>query len=63
MNKKTNKSSLHNLLSFFHLGKKGMEMWQLVLMILAIILLVFIVAWYSGLNQSLGSLFGRLGDW
>lgn len=37
-------------------GKKGMEMWQLVLLILALVLLVFLIAWYGGLNKELGSL-------
>ncbi len=41
-------------------GKKGMEMWQLVLMILALILLVFGLAWYGGLGTELKSLSEKL---
>lgn len=41
-------------------GKKGMEMWQLVLIILAVILLLFVVAWYGSLNQEMGVLFEKL---
>ncbi|MBI2102861.1 hypothetical protein HYT55_03410 [Candidatus Woesearchaeota archaeon] len=41
-------------------GKKGMEMWQLVLMILALILLVFVIAWYGGLNKEISGLLGKL---
>lgn len=44
-------------------NKKGMEMWQLVMMILAILLLVFMGMWYSGLGDKLGDLLNRLGDW
>ncbi|MBS3169306.1 hypothetical protein J4210_02375 [Candidatus Woesearchaeota archaeon] len=43
-------------LGLFIPGKKGMEMWQLVLLILALILLVFLIAWYGGLNKELGGL-------
>ena len=57
-----NKNSPQNFLTFFYLGKKGMEMWQLVLMILAILLLVFLIVWSIGLNHSLGDLFSKLGD-
>jgi len=44
------------------MNKKGMEMWQLVLMILAILLLLFMIVWYGALNNDLGDLFGKLGD-
>ncbi len=42
-------------------GKKGMEMWQLILMILVIILLFVVIAWYAGLNEGVGGLLNRLG--
>ena len=49
---------------FFSLGKKGREMWQLVLMILVLILLIAAVVWYGilggeikGLLEGLGGLF------
>lgn len=38
-----------------------MEMWQLVMIILAILLLLFVISWYSGLNDQLDSLFGKMG--
>ena len=41
-------------------GKKGMEMWQLALLILALILLVFVIAWYGGLNKEISGLLGKL---
>jgi len=43
-------------------GKQGMEMWQLVIIILAILLLLFILAWYSSLGSELQSLLERMGD-
>ncbi len=43
-------------------GKKGMEMWQLVLMILALVLLVFILAWYAGLGTELKGLSEKLTE-
>jgi len=42
-------------------GKRGMEMWQLVLIILVLILLLFVIGWYGGLNEGLGSLLDKLG--
>lgn len=44
----------------FPKGRKGMEVWQLVLLILAIILLVLVIAWYGGLNKQLPDLFEKL---
>lgn len=37
-----------------------MEVWQLVLLILAIVLLVLVIAWYGGLNKQLPDLFDKL---
>ena len=39
--------------SFFIKGKIGMEIWQLIFLVLAILLLVFALAWMSGLNGHL----------
>jgi hypothetical protein len=54
------------LLSFFWAlfpsGKKGMEMWPLVFLILAIILLLFFLTWYGLLGKDLASLFDKLGE-
>ena len=44
------------------MNKKGMEMWQLLLILMAVILLLFFVAWYSALGKDLADLFGKLGD-
>lgn len=43
-------------------NKKGMETWQLVLIILAAILLVAVIAFYSGLGKEIGRLLEKLGD-
>ena len=43
-------------------GKKGMETWQLMLMILAILLLLFFITWYGLLKGQLGDLLEKLGE-
>ena len=42
-------------------NKKGMEMWELVIMVLVIILLLVVIAWYAGLSKGLESFFERFG--
>ncbi|MBT5397428.1 hypothetical protein HOL21_04400 [Candidatus Woesearchaeota archaeon] len=42
--------------------KKGMEMWQLVIIILSLILLLFVIAWYGGLRTQLVGLFDKLKE-
>jgi len=42
-------------------GKKGMEMWILVLMILAIVLLILVVIWYNDLGSFLQGLLSKFG--
>lgn len=42
--------------------KRGMEMWQLIFLILSVALLLFLTAWYFILNEDLGSLLGKIGD-
>ena len=37
-------------------------MWQLLMILLAVILLLFFVAWYGALGSDLGDLFGKLGE-
>ena len=44
------------------MNKKGMEMWVLVMMILALLFFVLIVIWYGGLGTSLGDLFKKIGE-
>lgn len=60
------KKGKQKMLTFFWApfprGKKGMEMWQLVLMILAILFLIFVLAWYGALGQNLQVLFTKMGD-
>lgn len=47
----------------YKFNKKGeMEVWQLVMIILAILLLLAFIVWYSFLGDSADSLFGKLGD-
>ena len=43
-------------------GKKGMEMWVLVLMVLAIILLLAVIVLYGGLGSMIKDLLTSLGD-
>tara|TARA_Y100000310_G_C20555316_1_gene750199 strand:+ start:548 stop:691 length:144 start_codon:yes stop_codon:yes gene_type:complete len=42
-------------------GKKGMEMWVLVLMILSIILLILVIVWYKDLGSFMKEILSRLG--
>ena len=58
--KKVSKNHFHNFLTFFPKGKKGMEMWQLILIFLAIALLLFMIFWYSQLADSGGGLIKTL---
>ncbi len=44
------------------MNKKGMEMWQLVFLILALLLFFFALAWYGGLNTQLGDLFAKWNE-
>jgi len=44
------------------MNKKGMEMWQLVLIILALILLLAVLVWYGVLGGHVEKLLGKLGD-
>ena len=41
--------------------KKAMEMWILVLMVLAIILLILVVIWYKDLGSFISELLSRFG--
>ncbi len=43
-------------------GKKAMEMWQLVMIILVLFLLLAILAWYGVLGGELRNLLGGLSD-
>ncbi len=42
--------------------RKGMEMWQLVLIILALLLLFFVLAWYGGLAEQVKEFLDKLGS-
>ena len=42
-------------------GKKAMEMWILVLMVLAIILLILVIIWYKDLGSFMSDLLSRFG--
>ena len=46
----------------YTMNKKGMEMWYLIALIIAILLLLFAVAWYSGLGDKLSDLLSKLGE-
>ena len=43
--------------------KKGMEMWQIVLMIISILVLLFLMMFYGQLNERIGELFDKLFAW
>lgn len=44
------------------MNKRGMEMWQLILLILAVVLLLFMLIWYGALGKELEDLFQKIGD-
>lgn len=44
------------------MNQKGMEMWELITIILAILLLLFVIAWYGGLNTELAKLLDKLAE-
>lgn len=44
-------------------NKKGIEMQQIILIVLALFLLFFFLAWYGALGKDLGGLFNKLADW
>tara|TARA_Y100000310_G_C20701069_1_gene829929 strand:+ start:2847 stop:2987 length:141 start_codon:yes stop_codon:yes gene_type:complete len=41
--------------------KRGMEMWQIVLMVLAVLVLIAFLIWYNSLGNTTDSLLGKLG--
>ncbi len=43
-------------------NKKGMEMWQLVMMILAVLFFLFVLVWYGLLDKELSTLFDKFGS-
>jgi len=43
-------------------SKKAMETWMLVLIILGILFLFAIVAWYAGLNEEIKNLLGKVSN-
>ena len=47
--------------NFFVKSKKAMEMWQLVFIILALMLLFFVFVFYGGMGDTIKELLGSLG--
>ena len=43
-------------------GKKGMEMWQIVLLILVMIFLLAVIIWYGFLGGELKNLLNKFAD-
>ncbi|HIG93214.1 TPA: hypothetical protein HA242_03790 [Candidatus Woesearchaeota archaeon] len=43
------------------MNKKGMEMWQLIFILLAVLLFLFMLIWFGILNKDLAGLFDKLG--
>ncbi len=44
-------------------NKKGMEMWELITIILVLILLIAVIAWYAGLGKAIEKLLESVGNW
>ncbi|HLD72095.1 MAG TPA: hypothetical protein VJA23_00770 [Candidatus Nanoarchaeia archaeon] len=44
------------------MNKKGMEMWEIIGLILAVAFLLFLIVWYGLLDNDLGGLLTKLGD-
>lgn len=44
-------------------NKKGFEMEQLILIVLALVLLFFILAWSGALGKDIGDLYTKFLDW
>lgn len=44
------------------LGKRGMEMWQLVMLILVLIFLFAVIVWYGFLGGEISGLLSKLGE-
>ena len=44
------------------LGSRGMEMWQIVLIVLALFLLFFMLIWSGALGEKMSSLLGGFGE-
>ncbi|MBU0456622.1 MAG: hypothetical protein ABH824_03940 [Nanoarchaeota archaeon] len=59
-NKKGKQNHKSNFLPFFY-GKKGMEMWQLVMIILFLIFLLVVIVWFGVLSGDAGGLLDKLG--
>ena len=43
-------------------SKKGMEMWQIVLLVLMMIFILFLIFFAGDLNTKIGNLLGGIGD-
>ena len=55
---------IRNLIEFSKIkGKKGMETWFLVFLIIAIVILIAFLVWYSTLGDHTDNLFGNIIDW
>lgn len=61
MNFTTFKKYVSSLVRLFP-DKKGMEMWQVIALVLAAFFLLFVLFWYGNLDQALWRFLGKLGD-
>ena len=43
--------------------KKGMEMWQILLLVLSILILLFMLIFYGQLDAKIGDTFDKLFRW
>jgi hypothetical protein len=39
-----------------------MAVWQLIFIILAVVLLIFVIAWYAGLNEKMADMVKKISD-
>ncbi|MBT4445842.1 hypothetical protein HOA92_04325 [archaeon] len=44
-------------------GRKGAEMWQLVLIIISIIILIFLMIFYGQVDDKIGGVFEKFFGW
>lgn len=62
MNFNNFKNYFSSLVNLFPHGKKGMEMWEIIALVLAAFLLLFFLFWFSDLDQKLWKFLSTLGD-
>ncbi len=44
-------------------NKKGMEMWEIVLIIIALVLMLVLIVWYGFLKGSADNILSKVAEW